>query len=233
MRAIFLGSVTDSANPIYFIGRISCLTKSIHKPVGPINLSISDNPTITEGLSSRPFDFEGNSFSVTPLIQKGILTGLIQNTSSAFLWRLLGRWGSKSTANSYLGAFVDENYGPKVLAPAPSNTVYEPGDYTINEMIAESTKPTIYVTSNWYTRFTNNLEGIFSTIPRDGMFLIENGKIIAPVRKLRISETLLGMMKRIQAIGKDVKQIQWWEVPTPTFIPTIKVADCNFTAATK
>ena len=132
-----------------------------------------------------------------------------------------------------MGAFVDENYGPKVLAPAPSNTVYEPGDYTINEMIAESTKPTIYVTSNWYTRFTNNLEGIFSTIPRDGMFLIENGKIIAPVRKLRISETLLGMMKRIQAIGKDVKQIQWWEVPTPTFIPTIKVADCNFTAATK
>jgi len=41
------------------------------------------------------------------------------------------------------------------------------------------------------------------------------------------------MMGNITAIGKDVKQINWWEVETPTFIPTIKVADCNITAATK
>ncbi len=77
------------------------------------------------------------------------------------------------------------------------------------------------------------MEGKFSTIPRDGIFLIENGEIKKPVRKLRLTETLLGMLSRIVAIGNDIKQINWWEVKTPTFIPTIKVADCNLTAATQ
>ena len=77
------------------------------------------------------------------------------------------------------------------------------------------------------------IEGEFSTIPRDGMFLIEDGEIKKPIRKLRISENLLKMSKRIEAVGKDRKQICWWEVYTPTFIPTIKIADCNISAATQ
>ncbi len=136
---------------------------------------------------------------------------------------------TKNTNNS---AFVDFGFGSKILAPAPTNIVYEAGDYSLDEIIAESRKPTIYVTSNWYTRYTNVLEGEFSTIPRDGMFFVEDGEIKMAVRKLRLADNLLGMSKRIEGIGKDVKQINWWEVTTPTFIPTIKVSDCNITAAT-
>ena len=66
-----------------------------------------------------------------------------------------------------------------------------------------------------------------------GLLDYEDGEIKKPVRKLRISENLLKMSKRVVAIGKDRKQIQWWEVYTPTFIPTIKIADCNITAATQ
>jgi len=76
-------------------------------------------------------------------------------------------------------------------------------------------------------------EGIFSTIPRDGMFLIENGEIKKPVRRLRLSDNLLRIYSNISAIGKDVEQIYWWEVSTPTFTPTVKVKDCTITAATQ
>ena len=62
---------------------------------------------------------------------------------------------------------------------------------------------------------------------------IEKGEIKRPIRKLRLSDNLLGMCSRISAIGKDIRQILWWEVPTPTFIPTIKVDDCNITSATQ
>ncbi len=229
-----LGSLTTGANPVYIIGKMSCLKGKLGKKVGPDNLTINDNALIPEGLNSRPFDYEGTPSQVTPLIEKGVLTGLIQNTSSAKIWKLLKlKFSSKTTANSYLGGVLEEEIGPKLLAPTPSNVEYKAGDYTLEEIVKESKKPTIYVTSNWYTRFTNNLEGSFSTIPRDGMFLIENGEIKKPVRKLRLTETLPGMLQRISAIGKDVRQINWWEVLTPTFIPTIKVADCNFTAATQ
>jgi PmbA protein len=232
--------LNDGANPIYILGGMSCL-KKIKKgqQIGPDNLTISDNALIAEGLNSRPFDFEGTPSQITPIIKDGILAELIQNTSSAKIWRLLKllkfkfRTKIKSTGNSYLGGVLDEDIGPRLLAPIPSNYVYEPGDYTLDEIISESKKSTIYLTSNWYTRFTNYMEGKFSTIPRDGIFLIENGEIKKPVRKLRLTETLLGMLSRIVAIGKDIKQINWWEVKTPTFIPTIKVADCNLTAATQ
>lgn len=228
------GYLIAGANPVYIIGRMSCLGKSMNKQIGPKNLTVSDNPLIAEGLNSRPFDFEGTPSQSTPLIKNGTLIGLIHNTSSAKIWKLLKlKFGTKSTGNSYLGGFMDEELGPKVLAPINSNIVYEPGDFSLDEMIAESKKPTIYITSNWYTRFTNNIEGKFSTIPRDGMFLIENGEIKKSLRNLRLTETLLGMCNRIQAIGKDIKQINWWEVLTPTFIPTIKIADCSITAATQ
>jgi PmbA protein len=229
----------DGANPVYIIGGMSCLRGKMNEKIGPDNLTVYDDATRPEGLNSRPFDFEGTPSQQNPLIEDGELVGLIQNTSSAKIWRLLNilrlRFWKKfqTTGNSYLGGVVDESMGPRLLAPIPSNYYYKPGDSSLDKMIKESKNPTLYITSNWYTRFTNYAEGSFSTIPRDGMFLIENGEIKKPIRKLRITESLLGMCKRIQAIGKELKQIRWWEVRTPTFIPHIKVKGCRMTAATK
>lgn len=217
------GQITDAANPILILIGMSPLGDRIGEQIGPENLNVVDNATVGEGLASRPFDTEGSPSRETSIIKDGLLAGLIHNTSTSKIME------TKNTGNS---AFVDFGFGSKLLAPAPTNMIYEAGDYCLDEIIAESKKPTIYVTSNWYTRYTNVLEGEFSTIPRDGMFLIEDGEIKRPIRKLRLADNLLDMSNRIEAIGKDVKQINWWEVATPTFIPTIKVSDCNITAAT-
>lgn len=222
--ANILGEITNGANPLMILLGMSPLGDRIGKQVGTENLNVVDNATIGEGLASRPFDIEGTPSHVTPIIKDGVLVGLIHNTSTSKVMQ------AKNTGNS---AFVSFGVGSKLLAPAPTNMVYEGGDHSLDEIIAESKKPTIYVTSNWYTRFTNMLEGEFSTIPRDGMFLIEDGEIKKPIRKLRLADNLLDMIMRIEAIGEDVKQINWWEVATPTFIPTIKIAECNITAATK
>ena len=101
----------------------------------------------------------------------------------------------------------------------------------IEIFILDNDKPTIYVTSNWYTRFQNALTGEFSTIPRDAMLLIENGET-TPIKNLRISDNMLRMFANIDALGNDRKQIFWWEVRKPTFIPTVRVSDCRMTAAT-
>ena len=89
----------------------------------------------------------------------------------------------------------------------------------------EPLRPTIYITSNWYLRFTNQLEGTFSTIPRDGMFLIEKGEISQPIQKLRIADNLLRMYANIEVLGKTARQVQWWEVETPMFILFVRVKE--------
>ncbi|MHA1776451.1 MAG: hypothetical protein DRO88_03455 [Promethearchaeia archaeon] len=218
------GEITDAANPLLTMLGMSPLQDKLGAQLGPESLTIRDNPLLGEGLNARPFDVEGTPSQVTPLVENGKLINFVHNTSSAI------QTGGKSTGNSN---FVDFGGGSQILAPFTSNIEYQPGDFSHEEIIAESKKPTIYITSNWYTRFTNMMEGTFSTIPRDGLFYVENGEIQYPIRNVRLSDNLLRMMKNIIQIGRDVQQVQWWEVRTPTFIPTIKVADCHITAPTK
>ncbi|WP_457557818.1 TldD/PmbA family protein [Candidatus Harpocratesius sp.] len=218
------GEITDAANPLFVMLGLSPLKDKIGKQIGPNFLSIRDNNLLSEGLNARPFDVEGTPGQITPLIENGKLMNYVHNTSTAI------QYSTKSTGNS---VFIGFGTGTKLLAPYSSNIEYTPGDFSKNEIIEESKKPTIYITSNWYTRFTNQMEGTFSTIPRDGLFYVENGEIQYPIRNVRLSDNLLRMLKNITQIGKDIQQIQWWEVNTPTFIPTIKVKDGNITAATK
>lgn len=224
VAANVFGEITGGANPLLIMLGMSPLQDKINQQIGSPGIDIYNDSLIGEGLRSRPFDAEGTPTQRFPIIQDGKFVNMVQNTSSAKMSN------TTSTGNSVLAGF---GAGSKILAPFASNFVYSPGDYSQNEMFEEAQKPTIYITSNWYTRFTNQLEGIFSTIPRDGLFYIEHGEIQYPIRNVRLSDNLLRMFKNIEQLGKNIQQIQWWEVDTPTFIPMIKVKDCNITAATQ
>jgi len=225
VAANVLGQVFDGVNPLkIMIGMSPLKNKHIGKQIASEDFTVVDNALHDNGLGSRPFDVEGTPTGKTPIFTNGILEGLLHNTSTSKM---------DQVENTGSSIFFDFGIGSKFLAPGPSNIVISGGNYTLEEIIAECKKPTIYLTSNWYTRFTNMMDGLFSTIPRDGMFLIENGEIKKPVRKLRLSDNLLRICSNISAIGKDVQQIYWWEVETPTFSPSIKVNDCTITAATQ
>ena len=85
------------------------------------------------------------------------------------------------------------------------------------------------VTNDWYLRYQNYGTGDFSTIPRDAMFRIKNGQIAGPVKDLRISENILGIVKNIEAMTRERKWVKWWEVDTPTLAPTALVSKVKFT----
>ncbi|MFP3871985.1 MAG: TldD/PmbA family protein [Candidatus Natronoplasma sp.] len=239
VAANLFGNLLNGTNPIMMISGMSCLKGRMNDKIGPEELSITDDPLIEEGLNSRPFDDEGTASKSTKLVEDGEFTGLIHNTSTAKFWRFLKTiklrfWERpETTSNSTLTqmGMTDTEENPKVLLPTPSNYRFEPGSYSLKEMISESSRPTIYLTSNWYTRFTNMAEGEFSTVPRDAAFLIENGEIKKPIRNLRLKGNLVDLCENMTALGKDVKQVKWWEVNTPTFIPHIKTSGCEFTKA--
>ncbi len=239
VAANIFGSVLGGANPLTMIMGMSCLKGKLKEKIGPDTLSVTDDPLVHGGMNSRPFDSEGTPSERTPLVKDGIFTGLIHNTSTAKLWKAINYmklkfWvRAKTTSNSNMGimGMTGTENDPRALMPAASNFVFKPGSYSMDELISSSSRPTIYMTSNWYTRFTNMREGKFSTVPRDAMFLVEKGEIKEPVRNLRLAENLLDMCTNIDAMGKDLEQIMWWEVNTPTFIPYIKIKNCNFTRA--
>lgn len=214
VAADIIAATPAAANPFYIDSGFSWLKDKIGEQIGPEFITVYDDAIIPNGLNSKPFDDEGHPTGRSVLIENGILKGLIHNTSTA------KKAGTVTTGNAGL------------IQPENTNIYFEKGDYSFEELLEESrSKPTLYITSNWYTRYTSYVEGIFSTIPRDGMFLIEDGTISKPVRELRISDTMPNIFANIKAIGNDLKQIKWWEVYTPTFIPSVLIEDVKITAA--
>ncbi|MDF1539872.1 MAG: TldD/PmbA family protein [Candidatus Thorarchaeota archaeon] len=217
-----LGSIPDAANPFAILIGISPLGDKMGAQIGPDFLNVTDNPWIPNGLACSAFDFEGTPTQQTEIIKDGVLRSFIHNTTTAKMYE------TSSTGSSQMLSLGE---GLKMLLPNSSNLVFDNGSHTLEEL-KENSRPTIYVTSNWYMRYQNYQSGEFSTIPRDAMFLIENGEM-KPIKNLRISDNTLRMFANVDAIGNDRKQIMWWEVPTPTFIPSIRVKDCRMTAATQ
>ena len=91
----------------------------------------------------------------------------------------------------------------------------------------------LYITNLWYTRFQNYQTGDFSTIPRDAIFRIKDGKIVGAVKDIRVSENMLNILANIKHIGNDPQQIRWWEVGIPIITPHVVVKDVNITKSTQ
>lgn len=189
---------------------LSCLEGKIGKPIGSEKLTLTDSGNLDGGLFSSPFDDEGHPTQETKIIEKGILKNYLHNTSTAIKYK------EKSTGNA------------GIIDPRPSNLVVSPGKRTKEKMI--NNFKGLWITNLWYTRFQNYITGEFSTIPRDGCFLVKKGEL-TPVKGLRLSENLLHIARNIEEISRDQSQNYGWEVSVPVFTGHALVKDLNITTA--
>ncbi|MEM2615378.1 MAG: metallopeptidase TldD-related protein, partial [Thermoplasmatales archaeon] len=90
-----------------------------------------------------------------------------------------------------------------------------------------STKKGLLIVNTWYTRFQDYRQGIFSTIPRDGIFYIENGEVKEAWKGVRISDSLLNIYRNIEGITRETEKVKWWDETLPTKSPYVEVADVN------
>ncbi|RLG70506.1 MAG: TldD/PmbA family protein, partial [Methanobacteriota archaeon] len=215
VAASIIGANAKAANPFAIEAGCSWLKDRVGTKIGSPAVTMVDDGRVPNGLGSREYDDEGVPTQRTVLVENGILRGLIHNTSTA------KRNKTETTGNA--GLVIPEN----------QNIVFSPGSHSFEELLEEASQPAIYVTSNWYTRFTSQKEGVFSTIPRDGMFMVEKGELGQPIRELRISDNMLRILANVAAVGREVEQIKWWEVETPTFAPPILVKGVSFTTGTR
>ncbi|MHA2095166.1 MAG: metallopeptidase TldD-related protein, partial [Candidatus Hodarchaeales archaeon] len=223
VAANVLGNIAFDANPLMIMMGRSSLGDKMGEKLAPDFVNIDDNGLQPGGLATSPLDIEGTPRSNTSIFSEGILKSFIHNTTTGNMFQ------AESTGN---GGFVNFGMGSKIMAPAPTNVVFNNGDHSFEELMDTSRK-TIYVTCNWYTRFTSKVSTEYSTIPRDAAFLVENGELSTPVKNFRISDKILNHFANIDAMGNDRVQVKWWEVSVPTWIPTIRVKDCRVTTATQ
>jgi PmbA protein len=188
----------------------SFLVDKINLEVASEKFTLIDDPTIINSYGGKAYDDEGTPTRRNYIIKKGILKTYLHNSTTAKKFR------TNTTGNGGL------------LSPHPWNLIIEPGIKNYSELLGEIDSG-IYVTNDWYLRYQNYRKGDFSTIPRDGMFLIKNGEIISSINELRISDNMLRIMNNIRDLSKSRSWIKWWEVTIPTLTPCALIEELNFT----
>jgi len=173
-------------------------------------VTLRDSPA-SYSMGNRVFDDEGAPARENVIINKGVLKTFLHNTSTAKIFK------TETTGNAGL------------IAPAGWNFEMGAGDISKDEMFRQ-VKHGLYLTNTWYTRFQNYATGDFSTIPRDGMFLIENGEIKESWKDIRLSDNALKMLNNIVGISKERQHVHWWiEAETPSLSPYILMKDVQMT----
>ena len=212
VAANLVETVGMSASAFSVDAGTSYLVDKLGSRVAAGAFSLTDHGTTSGALGGRVFDDEGVKTGSTPIIKEGVLKTYLHNLTTA------KKWKTESTGSA---GFV---------TPHGWNFEVGAGDSSHDEMVKEM-KRGIVLTSNWYTRFKNYRTGEFSTVPRDGAYLVENGRITKALKGMRAGDDLGRMFSSVRLLSKSREWIEWWEVDTPTLCPWVLVDGVKITRA--
>lgn len=173
------------------------------------NITIIEDPFDPQ-LAGVPFDYEGVPRRKVVLIENGIARGVVTNSYYA---RLLD---SESTGHALP---PNNTYGPY-----PKHMAIAPGDKTLEEMIASTTRG-VYITHFWYVNFLNPMKTQVTGTTRDGTFLIENGKVTRAVKNMRLNQSILDAFANAEMIS--AKRELYPQYSVVMLVPAMKIN--NFT----
>jgi PmbA protein len=181
---------------------------------------LGDNITMyDDGLSKdtmpMPFDFEGVSKKKVVFFDKGVAKDVVYDTLTAY------KDGKESTGHSLPQ--------PSPYSPYPMNFIMDVGESTVDGMIS-NVKKGLFVQRFWYTNVMDPRKAIITGMTRDGLFLIENGKIVHPLQNMRFTESIITALNNVIELSKMKKII--YDM-APMTVPYARIKDFTFTGRTE
>jgi PmbA protein len=193
----------------------SCLSGRVGKPLFGRNITLTDDVYHAEQLG-MPFDGEGLPRQRVLLVDRGIPKNLVYSRRSAKLAH------KKPTGHGFAL--------PNEFGEAPMNLVLAGGNSSVPEMIA-STDRGLLVTRLWYIREVDPYEKIMTGMTRDGLFLVEKGKVGSAVRNFRFNQSVLEMLRNVELLGSSHRATA--EESFEMVVPPMKIGNFQFSEVTK
>ncbi len=196
--------------------KTSIFWNKMGKKVGSSQVTIYDDPTIPYFRGSYNIDDEGTIPKKTLLIERGKMAGLLQDRLSAKLMR-----------RPLTGHGRRQDYSC-IPIPRMSNTYIDRGRYSPDEII-KSVEKGFYAHKFLGGQVEDSGKFTFSV---SSGYLIENGKLTAPVKQATLIGTNIDILKNIEMIGSDLKfglqtgtcGKEGQAVPVIDGCPTIKIS---------
>ena len=193
----------------------SCFNDRLGKQVFGKNISLMEDVYHPLQLGA-PFDGEGMPRQRVTLVDRGVPKNLVYSRATAKALK------KKPTGHGFP---LPNEYGE-----APMNLVFFGGNSSLKEMIA-STDRGLLVTRLWYIREVEPYEKVMTGMTRDGVFLVEKGRVTSAVRNFRFNQSILEMLRNVELLGPAVRATG--EEAFEMVVPAMKVRDFHFSEVTK
>ncbi len=196
------------------------LVGRLGQTVAAPGVNLSDSPRYRHQLQ-RGIDAEGTAKRPVPLIQDGVAHRVVHDRRSGALA------GEESTGHA-----LEPGGDPE--GPVPTNLVLAGGGAAGEDELCAGVERGVYVTRLWYGNVIRPKETMVTAVTRDGTFLIEDGRITAPAVDLRLTDSALGILSRVQALGARqtlVSEAEYYErrFAHAQACPPIRVRAVRFT----
>lgn len=165
-------------------------------------ITIKFNP-LDPDCSFPPFDQFGEVYRETKWIENGILKELAYNR----------KYGVEKLGRDY-------------ALPSQGSYSMSGGDSTIETMIS-NTERGLLVTRLMIERVISSQQLLATGVTRDGLWLIEKGKVSQAVKNLRFTESPLFVLNNLLEMGEPERV---FSPGTPAVAPPIRAQDFSFTA---
>lgn len=118
--------------------------------------------------------------------------------------------------------------------PTPNLILDGGGDQSIDELVA-GVERGLLLTCLWYIREVDPQTLLLTGLTRDGVYLIEHGKVVGMVNNFRWNESPVEVLGRISAVGRTEQVLcrEWNDWFTHTAMPAVTVRDFNMSTVSK
>jgi len=172
------------------VKRRSFLSGAIGTRVGSDLVTMVDDGTLEGGYGTIPFDDEGTASSRTTVIENGIYSGYLHNLETA------AEMGASPTGNGRA-----QDFSRRVWVRM-TNTFFEPGDWTLEEMIEEVDFGLLADKS--ISGMEDPVGGGFEAQVLRG-HLIERGEIKGLVRSFALTGHSIDILRTTDAVSDDLR----------------------------
>jgi predicted Zn-dependent protease len=196
-------------------------------------VTLVDDP-FAEGSPGRAFDGEGTPKRRLVLVDAGVTAAVAHDRRTA---AQVGG-GASSTGHAVPGGSpfgaLALNLGllpgpgqPVSAGPAAGAAVVDPGAAELVGAVERG----LLVTDLWYTRVLDPKTLVMTGLTRNGVWLIEDGKVTTPVQNLRFTQSYPQALRpgAVKGIGRAVTVLPGGFVPSWVRTPALHLASWNVT----
>jgi len=178
---------------------------------------------VTHPLSvGLPFDAEGTPKQRLELVNAGVTSALVHDRRTA---RALGNGGSTGNAVAGAGSF----------GALPANLVLSAGSVAPDDLVG-AVERGLLVTDLWYTRILDPRTQVVTGLTRNGVWLIEDGRIVRPVTNMRFTQSYVEALApgAVRGVGSDLTLVGDATFGVGAYVvPSLHLASWNFTGGAK